>query len=122
MIIQCTAFSLAQILEYYINVLVVGNKFFGTTESIILVSLVYLAGGVLGTDKIRTPISSLLPFIHVNMSVAECIMEVTNVGMLVTIAYLFLDVVRVGPRVPETERGDKRLTRLDFYQSCVPSV
>ena len=122
MIIQCTAFSLAQVLEYYINVLVVGNKFFGTTESIILVSLVYLLGGLLGTDKIRTPISSLLPFVHLNMSVAECIMEITNLSMLGTIIYLFSDVVRLGPRVPEGERGGKRLMLFDFYQSCVPSV
>ena len=42
--------------------------------------------------------------------------------MLGTIIYLFSDVVRLGPRVPEGERGGKRLTLFDFYQSCVPSV
>ena len=83
MIIQCVGFSLAQVLEYHINVLVVGNKFFGTTESILLVSGVYLIAGLFGTSCLQTPLSSLLPFsIPFEITIAEFVMEITNIGML----------------------------------------
>ena len=119
MIIQCTAFSLAQVLEYYINVLVVGNQFFGTTESILLVSFVYFLSGFIGSEKLQIPVPWKLPF---QLSVSELVMEITNVGMLLTIYSLFMDGYRSGTRVPEAERGEKNLTTKDYCLRCIPSL
>lgn len=123
MIVQCLGFSLAQVLEYHINVLVVGNKYFGTTESILLVSLVYLVAGLFGVDSLRTPLASLLPFnFPFKITVAEFVMEITNIGMLLTIAQLFAGGLRSGSLIPENERGEKNLTRKDYVMRAIPSL
>ena len=49
-------------------------------------------------------------------------MEITNVGMLLTIYSLFMDGYRSGTRVPEAERGEKNLTTKDYLMRCIPSA
>ena len=123
LVIQCMAFSLAQILEYYIDLLVVGNKFFGTTESIVLVSIIYAIAGFFGVKTLRTPLSQLLPWkLPFDMAISEFIMLITDIGMICTVIQLFIYGLRIGPCVPEEERGEKNLTPYDYCMRCIPSL
>ena len=123
MIIQCLGFSLAQILEYNIDILVVGNKFFGTTESIILLSFVYMLTGLIGVDRVRTKFSEILPFkLPFDMPIIEFVILLTNIGMILTILNLFIGAWIEESKIPQNERGNKNLERKDFLQQIIPSV
>ena len=122
MIIQCLAFSLAQILEYHIDILVVGNKFFGTTESIIMLSCVYMLTGVIGIDRVRSKFSDILPFsVPFDMPIIEFVLLLTNIGMILTVLYFMITALVSECPIPENERGDKNLSRGDFLIQLIPS-
>ena len=123
MIIQCLGFSLAQVLEYHIDILVVGNKFFGTTESIILLSFVYILTGLVGIDRVRTKFSDVFPFsLPFDMPIIEFVLLLTNIGMIFTILYLFIGAFLEESKIPENERGNKNLKQSDFLQQVIPSL
>lgn len=123
LIIQCMAFSLAQVLEYHIDILYVGNKYFGTTESILAVAVVYMIRGLWGASLLTTPLSNLLPFsLPYDVSVAGFFLQVTNVCMIITVLQLFTHSLIHGSPIPEEERGDKNLTRKDYLMRVVPSL
>lgn len=123
LIIQCCAFSLAQVLEYYIDLLVVGNKFFGTTESIILVSGVYLLTGIFGVETIRHPLPSCLAkYFPADFTVVEIILLISDICMILTIIQLFLSGLFSGTRVEPENRGEKNLTTCDYLQRMIPSL
>lgn len=121
--IQCCAFSLAQVLEYYIDLLVVGNKFFGTTESILVVSLAYLISGVFGVSALRRPLPSwLAKILPIELNVIEFILLASDIAMIFTILNLFVYGLREGPLVLEEHRGEKNLTPKDYWQRVIPSM
>lgn len=123
LIIQCCAFSLAQVLEYYIDLLVVGNKFFGTTESIIVVSGTYLITGLFGVSTLRIPLPSWLDkYIPGGMTVVELILLLSDIAMIITVIQLFLSGLFSGTRVEPENRGEKNLTTSDYLQRMIPSL
>ena len=123
LIIQCLAFSLAQILEYHIDLLVVGNKFFGTTESILSVALVYCLRGIFGISILSRPLSQVIPFsIPWNISICGFFIQVTNIGMIFTILQLFFHSLIHGSPIPEEDRGEKNLTTADYVIRVIPPL
>lgn len=123
LIIQCLAFSLAQILEYHIDLLVVGNKFFGTTESILSVALVYCLRGIFGISILSRPVSQLIPFsIPWNCSISAFFIQVTNIGMIFTIFQLFFHSLIHGSPIPEEDRGEKNLSTTDYVIRVIPPL
>lgn len=123
LIIQCCAFSLAQVLEYYIDLLVVGNKFFGTTESILVVSITYLISGVFGVSALQKPLPNWLArMIPIELNTVELILLLSDIAMVVTIIQLLIYGLTEGPLVPEEHRGEKNLTPKDYWQRVIPSM
>ena len=123
LIIQCLAFSLAQILEYHIDLLVVGNKYFGTTESILAVALVFCLRGTFGISILSQPLSKIIPFsLSLNYSISEFFIQVTNICMIFTILQLFFYSLIHSSPIPETDRGDKNLTRVDYVVRIIPPM
>ena len=123
LIIQCCAFSLAQVLEYYIDLLVVGNKFFGTTESILVVSITYFLSGVLGVSALQSPLPSWLSrYLPIELTVVELILLLSDISMIVTIFQLWLSGLLSGSLVDPENRGEKNLTTSDYMQRMIPSL
>lgn len=119
-----SVFVCAQLVEYQSNILLAGSKFFGVTETMILVSAFLLLTGLKGSKAWAIDVVPYLPFLERFVSSLQIprfldICLLTLVGSI-CVFYLLVYFVRACP-IPMEKRGNKNVDRLSYLSRLIPA-
>lgn len=119
-----SVFVCAQLVEYQSNILLAGSKFFGVTETMILVSAFLLLTGLKGSKAWAIDVVPYLPFLERFVSSLQIprfldICLLTLVGSICSF-YLLVYFVRACP-IPMEKRGNKNVDRLSYLSRLIPA-
>lgn len=119
-----SVFVCAQLVEYQSNILLAGSKFFGVTETMILVSAFLLLTGLKGSKAWAIDVVPYLPFLERFVSSLQIprfldICLLTLVGSICAF-YLLVYFVRACP-IPMEKRGNKNVDRLSYLSRLIPA-
>lgn len=120
-----SVFVCAQLVEYQSNILLAGSKFFGVTETMILVSAFLLLTGLKGSKAWAIDVVPYLPFLERFVSSLQIprfldICLLTLVGSICSF-YLLVYFVRACP-IPMEKRGNKNVDRLSYLSRLIPAL
>ena len=120
-----SVFVCAQLVEYQSNILLAGSKFFGVTETMILVSAFLLLTGLKGSKAWAIDVVPYLPFLERFVSSLQIprfldICLLTLVGSI-CVFYLLVYFVRACP-IPMEKRGNKNVDRLSYLSRLIPAL
>lgn len=119
-----SVFVCAQLVEYQSNILLAGSKFFGVTETMILVSAFLLLTGLKGSKAWAIDVVPYLPFLERFVSSLQIprfldVCLLTLVGSICSF-YLLVYFVRACP-IPMEKRGNKNVDRLSYLSRLIPA-
>lgn len=120
-----SVFVCAQLVEYQSNILLAGSKFFGVTETMLMVSAFLLLTGIKGSQAWDIDVVTYLPFLRrfvSSLSIARFLdLSLLAVVGSICLFYLLLYFLRACP-IPPEKRGNKNVGRLAFLSRLVPSL
>ena len=120
-----SVFVCAQLVEYQSNILLAGSKFFGVTETMILVSAFLLLTGLKGSKAWSIDVVPYLPFLERFVSSLQ-IPRFLDICLLILVGsicffYLLIYFVRACP-IPMEKRGNKNVDKLSYLSRLIPSL
>ena len=118
-------FVCAQLVEYQSNILLAGGKFFGVTETLILVSAFLLLTGLRGSKAWDIDVVPYLPFLTRFVPSLQ-IARFLDISLLIVVGsictfYLLLYFIRPCP-IPREKRGNKNVGRMAYLSRLIPAL
>lgn len=122
-VVMCTAFVAAQLVEYQSQILVTGSKFFGVTEAMLIVSIMLTLTGLFGVDIWTIDLRDVVPALK-DVTTSISVKYIVAAAMIVIIG-LTMVVVGVSSlihpsSIPMEKRGNKNLDRGSYIMRYIP--
>ena len=122
-VLICSCFAAAQLLEYQTNILVAGSKVFGVTETMLIISGTLILTSFVGPAIYDIDMVPYMPFLAKFKSVVKLkyllFSSLLTAILLTCFIFLMQGLVKDCP-IPEEKRGNKNVTRKDYLVRFFP--